>query len=204
VRVRAVHLLETRRAVWLLVICLSVAGCSSSAHNATAPTSVGVTSTAVAVCDSGVEAVRPANVPSDVVVWASGKAVVGKGALWTVRSALDVPATYRHGVWSLKFPWYTRPFGLPEGQRTAQRWSWHLPIRRQSRTGCERSLGRVDPRVLSLRMLGGDGPVRSLNASVPTSGREPVARLCRSALAEKTPDRATCAGATSSHLRLSA
>jgi transposase len=62
-----------------------------------------VTSTAVAVCDSGVEAVRPANVPSDVVVWASGKAVVGKGALWTVRSALDVPATYRHGVWSLKY-----------------------------------------------------------------------------------------------------
>jgi hypothetical protein len=48
-----------------------------------------------------------------VAAWSRNKAVVGQGALWTLRSALDVPVELQRGSWYLKIPLYTKPFGLP-------------------------------------------------------------------------------------------
>ena len=39
--------------------------------------------------------------------------MAGGGALWTLRSAFDFPADVRDGTWSMKIPWFTKPFGLP-------------------------------------------------------------------------------------------
>ena len=43
-----------------------------------------------------------------------GRPVFGEGSLWTYRSAITV-RPIRYGVgWHLKFPWFTRPNGLPQ------------------------------------------------------------------------------------------
>jgi hypothetical protein len=72
-------------------------------------------------------AVVSSRVPADVVAWADGpvptstqllphrphRAVLGEGAIWTVRSATAVPGTPLEGHWLVKFPWFTRPSGVP-------------------------------------------------------------------------------------------
>jgi hypothetical protein len=70
-------------------------------------------------CGAHLATVPAKDVPPDVAAWAQGAPVVGGGALWTVRSAIDVPAVSvrtpnaPRDVWLLKFPWLTRPSGLP-------------------------------------------------------------------------------------------
>ena len=51
--------------------------------------------------------------PHDVALWAHGRQVIGKGSLWTVRSATSVHGVQYGTGWHLKFPWYTRPNGIP-------------------------------------------------------------------------------------------
>ncbi len=68
---------------------------------------------ASSTCEPGVTTVPKSKVPADVARWAHGAAVVGHGALWTIRSALSItPSRQRNGSYLLKFPWYTRPSGL--------------------------------------------------------------------------------------------
>ena len=64
-------------------------------------------------CASGPEPVAAASVPPDVAAWAHGAPVVGDGAVWTIRSAIDVAPHFQSGQWYLKFPWYLRPPGIP-------------------------------------------------------------------------------------------
>jgi hypothetical protein len=64
-------------------------------------------------CAPGIDAVPKARVPRDVADWAGGAPVVGHGALWTIRSAIAVAPDHQAAGWLLKFPWDTRPFGLP-------------------------------------------------------------------------------------------
>ena len=122
--------LRVRRRRWLAtlasVVVIVVAGASAIAVSATkdnARLSVGQTrspnattsssSPSVTACAASISVVPRAKVPHDVASWAQGAAVVGNGALWTIRSAIDVPPNHQSNVWRLKFPWYTRPFGLP-------------------------------------------------------------------------------------------
>jgi len=58
--------------------------------------------------------------------------VIGEGALWTIRSAVSVPANpYRTG-WILKFPWYTRTNALPRlaGRRLDGAGVFHFDVNR--------------------------------------------------------------------------
>ena len=64
-------------------------------------------------CAASISVVPRAKVPHDVAAWAQGAAVVGNGALWTVRSHIDLPGSHQGNIWRVKFSWYTRPFGLP-------------------------------------------------------------------------------------------
>ena len=59
-------------------------------------------------------------VPPDVAAWAGGRAVVGQGSVWTIRSAIAVAPNHQQDHWYLKFPWYLRPSGIPAitGRRT--------------------------------------------------------------------------------------
>ena len=68
----------------------------------------------------------------DVARWAHGAAVVGHGALWTIRSAIDVSASRQPKGWFLKFPWYARPFGLPNitGRRLDGAGTFHASVDR--------------------------------------------------------------------------
>jgi hypothetical protein len=72
------------------------------------------TSVPLSTCRPSISTVPSARVPSDVSAWANGAAVVGNGALWTLRTAIDAPESRDQGSWLLKFPWFTRPFGLPD------------------------------------------------------------------------------------------
>jgi hypothetical protein len=78
-------------------------------------------SPAATAATSCVISVRPAHdvVPHDVAAWAQGRRVVGEGSLWTTRAAIGVPPRPDGTGWLLKFPWLTRPNGLPriEGHR---------------------------------------------------------------------------------------
>ena len=70
--------------------------------------------TPATACATPVAAVAPARVPPDVDVWAKGAPVVGAGALWTISAAFGSHgAVYPGHGWLVKFPWFTRPFGLP-------------------------------------------------------------------------------------------
>ncbi len=74
--------------------------------------------TAAPGCVTSVKPARRA-VPHDVAVWAQGRRVVGGGSLWTTRAAVGVPPRPDGTGWLLKFPWLTRPNGLPriDGRR---------------------------------------------------------------------------------------
>jgi hypothetical protein len=53
--------------------------------------------------------VPAALVPPDVRAWAQNAPVLGRGRIWTVVSALEVPAEFGSGIWALKFSWYLHP-----------------------------------------------------------------------------------------------
>jgi len=78
--------------------------------------------------------VRPAHsvVPRDVAAWAQGRAVVGQGSLWTTRAAVGVPPRPDGTGWLLKFPWLTRPNGLPriDGRRLNGPGVFHYDVNR--------------------------------------------------------------------------
>lgn len=101
----------------LLLAGASVGACSSrhGTPNAAAPAA----STPAAACATPIGPATAGGIPPDVAAWAHGVPVIGGGALWTIRSAVDVAATAYRAGWHLKFPWYTRPNGLPkiEGRR---------------------------------------------------------------------------------------
>lgn len=71
------------------------------------------TTTLPATCVTAIDAVPAAQVPRDVAAWAGGAPVIGEGALWTIVSAVHVGPTHNGPTWDLKFPWYTKPNGLP-------------------------------------------------------------------------------------------
>jgi hypothetical protein len=75
--------------------------------------SVNVKVAAPAACASGPAPVAAESVPPDVAAWAHGRPVVGRGAVWTIRSAIDGAPDLQNGHWYLKFPWYLRPPGIP-------------------------------------------------------------------------------------------
>jgi hypothetical protein len=122
-----------RFAFAVLLLGLSLAACSSNraAGNATKPTPV--SSTAPPGCMTSSNPVPVADVPADVTEWASGKPVLGQGALWTVRSAVGLPGRHDGTGWHLKFPWYTRPpNGLPQiaGHRLHGSGTFHFDANR--------------------------------------------------------------------------
>jgi hypothetical protein len=99
----------------LLVACSPAPKAASKPRlSSTTPTSVGtIVGASPKPCSTTIRTVPTARVPQDVRAWAHGQAVVGDGALWTIRRAFDVAGTpYQHG-WLMKIPWFTRPFGLP-------------------------------------------------------------------------------------------
>ena len=103
-------------------------------------------------CRADVGTVPANQVPADVAAWADGEPVVGHGALWTIRSAVTVAPAYDKGGWFLKFPWLTRPYGLPKftgrrldgagtfraeaGPATDQRGTWVVSSLDFSALGC--------------------------------------------------------------------
>jgi hypothetical protein len=81
-------------------------------------------------CNQVPRPVPSADVPGDVLAWAGGRDVIGSGALWTARSATAVAPTPLDGGWYLKFPWVTRPHGLPEitGRRLDGPGTFHADV----------------------------------------------------------------------------
>ena len=119
--------LRLRRRRWMAtlvgIVVIVVAGAvavSDTRDNSTvsvgqslSPKMTTSTSPNATTCAASISVVPRAKVPHDVAAWAHGAAVVGNGALWTIRSAINVSPDHQQSVWRLKFPWYTRPFGLP-------------------------------------------------------------------------------------------
>jgi hypothetical protein len=100
------------RYVLLGGLLLATACSSSGTHHAATTTPSASPTTATHACVSGIDGVSRSSVPPDVV--ALGVPVVGESGLWTVRSALAVRGLYQQGAWRVKFPWFTRPIGLPQ------------------------------------------------------------------------------------------
>jgi hypothetical protein len=98
-----------------LTVAAVVTGCTPTASSASGNmTRAAEQPPRPAACAASIVTVPKAKVPSDVARWAGGAPVVGDDALWTIRSAINVPAVRQpHGWYFLKFPWYARPFGLP-------------------------------------------------------------------------------------------
>jgi hypothetical protein len=87
-----------------------------------------------AVASGCVRSIEPlhAREPHDVAVWAQGRPVIGEGSLWTIRSAISVHGVQYDSGWHLKFPWYTRPNGLPRiyGRRLYGPGTFHYDVNR--------------------------------------------------------------------------
>lgn len=102
-----------RRGLSVCVLTVIGIGCASTAAGRNMRAVEHAVPHSSSTCAAGVTTVPKSQVPADVARWAGGAAVVGQGALWTIRSAIDVPPSHqRNGSYLLKFPWYTRPFGL--------------------------------------------------------------------------------------------
>jgi len=88
-------------------------------------------SAAVSGCVRSIEPTH-AREPHDVAAWAQGRRVVGEGSLWTIRSAVSVHGVHYGTGWHLKFPWYTRPNGLPRitGRRLDGPGIFHFDVNR--------------------------------------------------------------------------
>lgn len=79
---------------------------------------------------TSVDAVPTGEVPRDVAAWAHGAPVIGEGGLWTVVSAIHVGGTLDNQIYRLKFPWYTKPNGLPSitGRRLDGTGTFHSDV----------------------------------------------------------------------------
>lgn len=111
--------------------------------------------------------------PHDVAVWAHGERVIGKGSLWTVRSATSVHGVRYGNGWHLKFPWYTRPNGVPriEARRIGgpgtfnydvnraydERGAWDTSTLNFSAPGCWQVTGHYGESTLRFRLSVGGG-----------------------------------------------
>ena len=127
-----------------------------------------------------VKSIEPAHArePHDVAAWAQGRPVVGEGSLWTIRSAVSVhPVQYGTG-WHLKFPWYTRPNGLPAYRWTPTRWARHISFRRQSCLGYPRGFQHLNARFLGSGMLASHRPVQNLKLTVQSERRARISAEC--------------------------
>jgi hypothetical protein len=195
--------LRLRRRRWLAtlagVVVIVVAGgavIAVSDKNDNARLSVGqspspktTTSTAAntTTCAASISVVPRAKVPHDVAAWAQGAAVVGNGALWTVRTHIDLPGSHQGNIWRVKFSWYTRPFGLPTitGRRldgtgtfhadanpaTDARGTWVVSSFEFSRPGCWQVTSRYRNSTIRFRMhiLANVSPVPSSRVSTTTT-----------------------------------
>jgi len=129
----------------------------------------------VSPCATQIDAVAEAKVPHDVEAWAQGAPVVGRGALWTIRSAFGAPGTpYHQHAWLVKFPWFTRPFGLPRidarringpgtfratvDRATDQTGTWVTSSLVFSTAGCWEVTTRFDDSVMEFRLKVGRAP----------------------------------------------
>jgi hypothetical protein len=168
----------------LLVLPVLLTACSHATKGASPPppaspkaqTSVGTPTAAspASPCATPVDAVAAAMIPHNVKVWAHGESVVGGGALWTIRSALGVPGTAYQHTWVVKFPWFTRPFGLPriDARRVDGPGTFRSSVDRAvdqtgvwvasslvfSTAGCWEVTSRFDDSVLHFRILVGHAP----------------------------------------------
>jgi hypothetical protein len=108
------------------LLLIGLTGCRDEARKPAAHAATSISS-AADQCTPAIDVIAPSKVPKDVAHWADGRPVVGVGHLWTVRSALDVPPDRQQNSWVLKFPWYTRPFGLPriDGHRLDGEGTFH-------------------------------------------------------------------------------
>jgi hypothetical protein len=93
-----------RRACAILGLCLgAIAG----------PLQVPESATSANNCTRIPRVTPTSKVPQDVKKWASSQPVIGRGAVWTIRSALPPhrrPAQdIATGSYGVKFPWYLRP-----------------------------------------------------------------------------------------------
>jgi hypothetical protein len=175
--------------VALFTLALVVTACSPASRGAPAaapaPDSTGsstsstVTTTPagarVTVCATPVVAVAAAKVPHDVETWSGGAPAVGSGALWTIRSAFGTRgAVYPGHGWLVKFPWFTRPFGLPriDGKRIDGAGTFRAGVDRAvdesgtfvtsslvfSTPGCWEITSRFDDSVVRFRLEVGPAP----------------------------------------------
>ncbi|MDQ1462187.1 MAG: hypothetical protein QOI08_3671 [Actinomycetota bacterium] len=196
--------LRLRRRRWLAtlagVVVIVVAGGSAIAvsdRSGNSRVSVGQSSSSTATtssspyattCAASISVVPRAKVPDDVRAWAQGAAVVGNGALWTIRSAIDVPGSHQSNIWRVKFPWYTRPFGLPTitGRRldgtgtfradanpaTDSRGTWVVSSFEFSRPGCWQVTSRYGSSTIRFRMH-----ILANAHPAPPSSAQPAARI---------------------------
>jgi len=122
-----------------------------------------------------VTSIKPAHgvVPHDVAGWAQGRPVVGEGSLWTTRAAVGVPPRRDGTGWLLKFPWLTRPNGLPriDGRRLNGPGVFHYDVNRAydargafdtstlhfSTPGCWQVTGRYGSSTLRFQLRVGGG-----------------------------------------------
>jgi hypothetical protein len=123
-------------------------------------------------CVASIEPVR-AEEPHDVALWAHGEQVIGEGSLWTVRSATSVHGVQYGTGWHLKFPWYTRPNGVPriEARRINgpgtfnydvnraydARGAWNTSTLDFSVPGCWQVTGQLGASTLRFRLSVGGG-----------------------------------------------
>jgi hypothetical protein len=159
--------LIVKRLLGLVVVIVLVGGYTASPSKSSA---------AASGCLTSIEPRHHAQEPHDVAVWAHGKPVIGGGSLWTIRSAVSVPAVQYGTGWHLKFPWYARPIGRPhiEGRRLDGPGTFHFEMSRADAPAG--SFEASNTRFLSSGMLGSHRPVRNLKFAVQFECRARVSR----------------------------
>jgi hypothetical protein len=161
----------------VLVITIVVAGVHAAQDSPVGVRTLGSTTPTVPTgseCAVIPPAVPAADVPSDVSAWAHGGPVIGERELWTVRSAPAVQINPQpDGTWLLKFPWFTRPFGIPTftgarldgpgtfrgngDQAIDQRGVWVVSSLEFSTPGCWEVTARYQTSAITFRILIGGG-----------------------------------------------
>ena len=137
-------------------------------------------------CNQVPRPVPTADVPADVAAWAGDRDVIGSGALWTARSSTAVAPIPLDGGWYLKFPWYTRPHGLPEitGRRldgpgtfhadvnnaTDSRGTWVVSGLSFSTAGCWEITARYAGSTITMNLAAGVTPADVPTVPVSTTG----------------------------------
>ncbi len=120
-------------------------------------------------------------VPDDVLEWSADADVIGSGSLWTRRANTAVAPVPLDGGWYLKFPWYTRPLGLPDitGRRldgpgkfhadanyaTDSRGTWVVSGLNFSEAGCWEVTARYAGSAITFDIEAGHTPTATRSAS---------------------------------------